>query len=34
MVVEIYIEGSSANRHFHNMARWRGRAADMYQVAL
>ena len=24
------MDGSSGNRHFHNMARWRGRTGDMY----
>jgi protein O-GlcNAc transferase len=30
-VIELFVDGSSANRHFHNMARWRGRSGDMYQ---
>lgn len=25
-LVELFIDGSSANRHFHNLARWQGRA--------
>ncbi len=30
-VIELFIDGSSPNRHFHNMARWRGRTGGMYQ---
>lgn len=30
-VIELFIDGSSSNRHFHNMARWRGRTGAMYQ---
>tara|TARA_B100000405_G_scaffold301628_1_gene263322 strand:- start:32 stop:2737 length:2706 start_codon:yes stop_codon:yes gene_type:complete len=30
-VIELFIDGSSPNQHFHNMARWRGRTGDMYQ---
>ena len=25
-LVELFIDGSSANRHFHNLARWQGRS--------
>ena len=26
-LVELFIDGSSANRHFHNLARWQGRSS-------
>mmetsp|Transcript_27880 Transcript_27880/g.66394 ORF Transcript_27880/g.66394 Transcript_27880/m.66394 type:complete len:697 (+) Transcript_27880:173-2263(+) len=29
-LIELFVDGSGANKHFHNLARWRGRTGSMY----
>jgi len=28
-LIELFVDGSGSNKHFHNLARWRGRTGSM-----
>eukprot|EP00961_Rhodomonas_salina_P188835 2548232-Rhodomonas_salina.1 len=31
VLIELFVDNSGANKHFHNMARWRGRGGNKYR---